>query len=277
MALSTFLRQAALNHVFRTDELDKPDFLYAALYTSDPTPANSGTEVESVDTGYARQAIAVEDASWSAPADAAGYMATHNLIAIEWDDPTDDWGTPSHWGLLDAVTDGELWFHGPILGTLRSVSDGDDPVSLAAESVTISLGQAASDYLETAFLNHCLRTATLTKPANIYASLHAEDPTDAGGVGEFTGTGYARVAIAVADASWTAPAAFGDAQKITNLGLIQFPSPGSEWGTYAYMGFSDAASAGNLLVKAPMVIPRLVGASDNPPTWLSGNISVQWS
>lgn len=277
MALSNWLRAAALNHVFRTDELVKPDFLYWALYTTDPTADDIGTEVDGSGTGYDRQPIAVDNASWSAPADAAGYMATHNLIEIAWDDPTADWSTPSHWGLRDAVTAGNLWFYGPILGTLRAITGGDDPVSLQPESVTISLGQAVSDYLETAFLNHCLRTDTLAKPANIYASLHTEDPTDAGGVGEFTGTGYARAAIAVADASWTAPATFGDAQRITNLGLIQFPSPGSEWGSYPYMGFSDAASAGHLLVKAQNLISRLVGASDNPPTWLAGNIQILWS
>lgn len=277
MACSTFLRAAALNHLFRTDELVKVPYLYWGLFTEDPTPDATGAEVVAVDTGYARQPIAVEDASWSAPIDAAGYMATHNVLPATFGDPTDSWGTPSHWGLFDAVTAGNLWFYGPILGTLSAIGAADDPISLAAESVTITAGQAASDYLETAFLNHCLRTATLTKPANVYASLHPEDPGDDGSGDEFTGTNYARVPIAVANASWTAPSAYGDAQRITNLGLIQFPSPGSEWGSYAYTGFWDAASGGNLLVKAPMEVVRLVAMAHNPPTWLTGSLPVLWS
>lgn len=277
MALSTYLRQNVLNHFFRTPELDKLGFLYAALYTSDPTPANTGTEVDTVDTGYARQVITVADASWSAPADAAGYMSSHNLVPITWAAATDDLGTPSHWGLLDAVTGGNLWVYGPIQGTLRSITTGDDPISFEPEALEISVGQAASDYVEAGLLNHMLRTATLAKPANIYASLHTEDPTDAGGVGEFTGTNYARVPIAVADASWTAPAAFGDSQSIVNLVTIEFPTPGSEWGVYAYSGLSDAASGGNLLYKAPNDSPQLVGASDRAPTWLSGAMRATWS
>jgi hypothetical protein len=277
MAMSTFLRAAALNHTFRTATLDKPDFLYAGLLLTDPTPANSGTEVSTSGTGYARQPIAVEDASWSAPDDAAGYMATHNLIAIDWDPPSALWGTPAHWGLFDQVSGGNLWFYGAIQGTLREIDVTADPVSFAPESLNVSMGQAASDYLETAFLNHCLRTNTFTKPATIYAALHNVDPTDVGNIGEFTGTAYARVPISVANAAWAAPIAQGDAQMISNAGVLQFPTPGSDWGTYNYMSFNDAASGGNELLSAPMEIARIVSAFDNPPTWLPGAIKIFWS
>lgn len=270
MAMSTYLRRAFLNHLLRTATLAKKDFLYCSLHTADPTPDGSGTEVSTSGTGYARQPIAVLDASWSAPADASGYMASHNLNPVTFDAPTGNQGTPSHWGLFDQVTGGNLWYYGPIDGTLRLIDVGTSPVSFAAQSLNIKIGQIASDYLETAWLNHTLRTATFSKPANVYAGWHDVSPTDAGGVGEFTGTGYARVAIAVADASWSAPATEGDAEKVTNAGLITWPSPGADWGTYNYVSLSDAASAGNLLVYMETEHPELVINGDSPPVILPG-------
>jgi hypothetical protein len=275
--MSTYLRRAVLNHTFRTDTLAKPDFLYASLLTTDPTAGDVGTEISTVDTGYARQPIAIEDASFAAPDDTGGYMSTYNLLPVEWDAPSGLWGTPSHWGLYDQVSAGNLWFYGSIQGTLRLVDLDTDPVSFAVGSLNISMGQAASDYLETAILNHCLRTATFSKPANLYAALHDLDPTDVGNIGELTGTGYARVPIAVANLSWSAPVTVGDSEMIANALVVQFPTPGADWGTYNYMSFNDAASLGNELLSAPMEVARAVAAFDNPPTWLPGNIQIYWS
>lgn len=277
MPMSTYARTAALNHVFRTATFAKLDFVYAGLYVNDPTADNTGTEVSTTDTGYARQPIAVADASWSAPDDTGGFMAIHNLISVDFDAPTGSWATPSHFGLFDQVSGGNLLFYGPIEGTLRLVDIDTDPVSFAPSSLNISMGQAASDYLETAWLNHMFRLDTFSKPATIYAALHSIDPTDVGNIGEFTGTAYARVPIAVANASWEAPVTEGDSQMISNSIVIQFATPGSDWGTYNYMSFNDAAVLGNELIFAPMEVARAVVASDNPPTWLPGNIQIYWS
>lgn len=277
MAMSTYLRRAALNHLFRTAALTKPTFLYAALLTTDPTPGDVGTEVSTSGTGYARQPIAVEDASWSAPADAAEYKEVHNLLSVTFDPPADLWGTPAYWGLYDQVTGGNLWYFGSIQGTLRLVDVTSDPVSFAPQALSISMGQASSDYLETAWLNYTLRSATLAKPANVYAALHSADPTDLGGVGEFTGTAYSRVPIAVADASWSDPVTLGDSEIIYNSGVIQFPVPGADWGTYYYSSLNDAASGGNMLIVAANEVGRIVNAFDNPPTWLPGEFQLSWS
>ena len=275
-SLSDDLEYELLNHVFRTDTLVKIPNLYCALFTADPTDAGTGAEVSTSGTAYARVAVPVADASWTAPADMGGAMGITNLIDIQYLTPTADWGTPSHWGLMTAVIDGDLWLYGAIGGVLRTVDATDDPVSFAPGAITITIGQAASDYLEAGLLNHLLRTDEFAKPANIYASLHNEDPgDDATFAGEFTGTNYARVAIAVADSSWSVPFAAGTDMRITNVNPIQFPPPLSEWGTYTDMALSDALVLGNKLVAAPLVVPRTVNANDNPPVWLPGSLQVQ--
>jgi hypothetical protein len=274
MPMTTYLRRAGLNHLFRTATLAKATFVYAGLFLNDPTAAGSGTEVSTIGTGYAREPIAVADASWSAPADLGGPKAVHNLLPVEYDAPAGLWGTPSHWGLFDQVSGGNLWYYGEIMGGLRLVDVGTDPVSFAVSALNVTLGQAASDYLETKWLNHTLRTDTLTKLANIYLALHSVDPTDVGNIGELTGAAYARVPVAVANASWSAPVTVGDSEMISNLGVLQFPTPGANWGTYNYMSGNDAATLGNALFAEANEVGRIVNAFDNPPTWLPGNLQI---
>lgn len=275
-SFSDALEIRCINHLLRTDVLDKEPTLYVALHDGDPTDAALDTEISTVGTGYARQPITVENASWTAPADMAGFMGCSNLVDIEWDEPTGDWGVPDHWSLWTAVSGGEMWIHGSIQGTLRAVGSTDEPVSFAPGALTVTLGLDASDYLETAFLNHILRTPEFVKLSNVYFGLYEVDPTEAGGVGEFTGTGYARVAVAVADASWTAPALAGDDHRTENAGSILWPAPLAAWGTYGFVGASDAASAGNLLFRTNILDPRAVNQSDQPPIFLPGQLKLQW-
>lgn len=251
--------------------------LYVGLLLTDPTDADSGTEVSTTDTAYSRIVVPVSDDSWSAPEAAAGYMRSTNLIEVEWAAPTDAWGTPAHWGLWDAGTDGNLWVHAPIGGTLRPVSIGDDPVSFAPGALIVSAGEALSDFAEALMLNHMLRDAEFAKPANLYAALHATNPNDIGASGEFDGTGYGRVAIAVADSSWTAPFESGSATRIENLNTITFPSPLGNWGAYAYAAFWDAISGGNMLYSMPFDIVRTVNAGDHAPVYPPGTLSMQVS
>ena len=62
-AVSDYLENALLNHVFRGVAYTAPTAIYLALYTSDPTDANTGTEVSS--GGYARQQVTFTTLKWS--------------------------------------------------------------------------------------------------------------------------------------------------------------------------------------------------------------------
>lgn len=132
-----------------------------------------------------------------------------------------------------------------------------------------------SDYLETASLNVWYRSATFTKPSNIYVSLWTVGPNEDGTGTEVTGGAYARVAMAVADASWTAPATDGTDKSITNAVAITFAAPTANWGTIVGFGIHDAVTAGNLLDMGTLDTPRTVNSGDNPPSFSVGSLKIQ--
>ena len=86
---------------------------YVALYTTDPTDADTGTEVSG--GAYARQL-----AGLSVPSDGA----SSNAADITFPTATADWGTITHVGLRDAATVGNLYMHS-ILDVAKTVGTGD--------------------------------------------------------------------------------------------------------------------------------------------------------
>jgi len=96
------------------------------LYTSDPGDDNSGTEVSG--GSYARQIVSVTTAS--------GGIVTSSAD-VTFPQATGNWGTISHIGLLDAVTDGNLLMHTPL--TTSKTIDSGDIFKIASGSLTAEL------------------------------------------------------------------------------------------------------------------------------------------
>src|SRR5512142_3058440 len=97
---SNYLENAIINHVLRNTPFVTPGTnVYVALYTSDPTDADTGTEVAAAD--YARQQVT----AWNAPGTT---RATQNTNAIPWPKATSSWGQITHIGIRDALTGGNL-------------------------------------------------------------------------------------------------------------------------------------------------------------------------
>lgn len=117
MNISNYLAQSLLNAVFRGESYTTPTTVYLALYTSDPTAADTGSEVGG--GAYARQPITL-----SAPVAEGGKQTIKNTDDIEFDVATADWGTVTHVGIRDAATGGNLLYFGP-LETPRSILSGD--------------------------------------------------------------------------------------------------------------------------------------------------------
>lgn len=111
--ISNYLENALINGTLRGTTYTAPTTTYLALYTNDPTDADTGTEI----TGgsYVRQSI-----TFSSPSNGA----TSNSSAIEFPQATADWGTITHVGIRDAVTSGNLLYHTP-LDTSKTISNGD--------------------------------------------------------------------------------------------------------------------------------------------------------
>ena len=134
-----------------------------------------------------------------------------------------------------------------------------------------------SDVLETEILNHYFRTATASKPTNEYIALFTADPTDAGSGAEVTGGGYARVAVAVADAQWGAPADDGSGnQQILNTNAVTFPTPSGNWtGPITHFGVMTALTAGSLRYSGVLTTARTVNNGDVAPSFAASALVIK--
>jgi hypothetical protein len=80
--MSNFLENALINATLRNTSYTSPATVYVALYTTDPTDADTGTEVSG--NGYARQSV-----TFGAPSNGASV----NSGAVEFPQATGSWGT----------------------------------------------------------------------------------------------------------------------------------------------------------------------------------------
>jgi hypothetical protein len=126
-AISNYLENALLNATLRNTSYTSPAIVYAALFTSDPTDAGTGTECSG--PGYARKAI-----TFAAP---SGGVTTNSAAACEFDQATGDWGTITHFGIFDALTTGNLLYYGA-LTTSKVIASGD-VFKFSTSSVSVTL------------------------------------------------------------------------------------------------------------------------------------------
>ena len=110
---SNFLEDALINAVLRNTTYTSPATVYVSLYTSDPTDADSGTEVSG--GSYARTAVTM-----GAPSNGV----STNSADVTFPTATASWGTVTHIGIHDASTSGNLLFHTP-LDTSKTIDSGD--------------------------------------------------------------------------------------------------------------------------------------------------------
>ncbi|QNK54570.1 hypothetical protein [Paenibacillus sp. PAMC21692] len=130
LAVSNYLADALLNQAFRNIAWTRPSTVYITLYTSNPTAADTGTEV----TGgaYVRRAV-----TFGAPATDAGKRTIKNSAEVAFPTATADWGTVTHVGIRDAATAGNLLFYGAV-GNPRTLLV-NDLLKFPADSVALSL------------------------------------------------------------------------------------------------------------------------------------------
>jgi hypothetical protein len=124
--MSNFLENSLVNGTLRGTTYTAPTTVYLALYTSDPTDADTGTEV----TGgaYTRQPI-----TFGAPSNGV----STNSANVSFPQATAGWGTVSHIGIRDALTVGNLLYFAP-LTTARSILSGDT-LSFLTGQISVTL------------------------------------------------------------------------------------------------------------------------------------------
>ena len=115
---SDFLELELLDHVIGNAAYTAPATVYIALYTVAPTDAGGGTEV----TGgaYVRLAITNNATNW--PAAAAGLKSNGTIFTFV--TATANWGTVVAFGILDAVSAGNLLWWAD-LTVSKVVNNGD--------------------------------------------------------------------------------------------------------------------------------------------------------
>jgi len=125
--MSNYLEAALINATLRNTSYTSPATVYLALYTSDPTDADTGTEVTG--NGYARQSI-----TFGSPSNGV----STNTAAIEFPQATGSWGTVAYIGIRDASTAGNLLYH-TALDASKTIATGDVfRVAIGSLSVTLA-------------------------------------------------------------------------------------------------------------------------------------------
>jgi len=124
--ISNYLENALINGTIRATSYTAPSTVYVGLYTSDPTDANTGTEV----TGgsYVRQS-----ATFAAPSN--GSSASNADITFP--QATANWGTVGWIGILDASSSGNLLYH-TALDASKTIETGDI-FKIASGNLTVTL------------------------------------------------------------------------------------------------------------------------------------------
>jgi len=126
MAMTDYLENKVLDHIFNNTSYTSPTATYIGLLTAAPTDSTSGTEM--TNTGYSRQSISVGTSS-------AGTVTSDT--AISWTNSSGgDWDTARALGIYDASTGGNLLFYKLISG--RNVKDGET-LTIASGDLTVNL------------------------------------------------------------------------------------------------------------------------------------------
>jgi hypothetical protein len=114
-ALSDYSEILLLDWMMTTGSATRPTAWYVALYTAAPSDAGGGTEVST--GGYARQSVTFDAAS-----SPGGTTSNNNVVSFTASGA--GYGTVTHVGIFDAVSSGNLLWHGSLTAS-RTINDGD--------------------------------------------------------------------------------------------------------------------------------------------------------
>ena len=123
---SNYLENALINAVLRNTSYTSPATVYVSLYTTDPTDADTGTEVSG--GSYARTSV-----TFGAPSNGV----STNSADVTFPTSTSSWGTVTHIGIHDASTGGNLLFHTP-LDTAKTI-DSQDIFRIETGNLSVTL------------------------------------------------------------------------------------------------------------------------------------------
>ena len=124
-AFSDYAENEMLDHMLGTGAFAAPANVFLSLWTSDPTDDGSGNELSG--SGYVRKDINFGAAS-------SGVATSSGVVTF--DTASGSWGTVTHIGIHDAVSSGNLLFHG-VLSASKTIASGD-VMQIANGAITIT-------------------------------------------------------------------------------------------------------------------------------------------
>lgn len=135
-AFSNYLESGVLEHTLRGASLPTPSTIYMALFTNDPTDANTGTELG--DSAYVRQDMAKGgsiSSGWTAPSTSGEGHAVSNANVIQFPPIADGTVTTTHYALFDSQVGGNLLYHGSF--TVSKTLEINDVLSIAVGGLQV--------------------------------------------------------------------------------------------------------------------------------------------
>ena len=130
-AMSNYLENKLVDHIFRGQTFGLPPTLYVGLFLSDPGEGTPTGEITG--NGYARAQLSPTLANWAGTQGAGTTTAstgtggaTSNNGVITFPTPTpNQWGQVTHFAIFDALTAGNMLFKGALSGGGKTVNAGD--------------------------------------------------------------------------------------------------------------------------------------------------------
>lgn len=120
MPKGNVFKQVVVNMLTKNQVTSPPMQLYLALYSTNPTDADVGTEANYV--GYMRQAVVFGNASLS-----NGAAVVQNTTLIQFGVVPSSSGSIAYAALRSAETGGELVYYGPLAATYQ-LNQGVQPM-----------------------------------------------------------------------------------------------------------------------------------------------------
>lgn len=109
-----------LNFIARNQSVSQPSQLYLALFSTNPTDANTG--VEAAYDGYQRQAVI-----FGTPQLSGGAAIIQNTSQLSFAVVPTASGNIAYAGLMTSQTGGDLMYHGPLAATYQ-LNQGVQPI-----------------------------------------------------------------------------------------------------------------------------------------------------
>ncbi|MDY2986139.1 MAG: hypothetical protein SOR77_00755 [Peptoniphilus sp.] len=128
---SNYLEDMVLNYIFKGQSISQPTQLYIALYRTNPTDSDTGSEV--VGTGYTRQLI-----TFNNPTQNTDRATISNSARVEFPTAQSEWGEISYYGIRTARDGGNLLVYGAFNKPI-TISTGNKFI-IDTGNLTISVG-----------------------------------------------------------------------------------------------------------------------------------------